>query len=173
MVKIAHLVAIAGGCGIGLGCMVLLLRQQTERFANQAVFIQSALNIMEDQPAVKTLLGNSYQVGRATLKDGFTKVDRLNVRVRLPIKGDNDTAQLYAYAKKRYEKDKFKLIKLEMTFEKVRGKKLVLLDLDAPDPLDDLLKTDGLSAENSKSDSPKKSTSDNKTNNNIVATTKT
>lgn len=130
MVQWPTLIGIAGGCGIGLGCMTLLLRKQVERVTNQSTFLKSAIDIMESQPAVMQLLGENRVIGRASLDDGFTKLGVQNVQVRVPVKGDNDTAQLYAYAFKSKVSKKYKLNKLEMTFEKIKGKRMILFESD-------------------------------------------
>lgn len=141
MVRISTLLAVAGGGGVGIGVMALLLAGQKERFANQGGFVRSAIEIMGDQPAVVELLGGKFEVGRATFADGWSKMDNTQIRVQVPIKGEGDTAKLYAFARRKDKEDKYRLFKLEMTFDKVEGKKLILLDLDEPgDPLEEATK---------------------------------
>lgn len=128
--KISTLMAIAGGGGIGVGIMALLLNKEQENFANQASFVQSAVSVVRGHSTVMDLLGNDFQVGRASLQDGWGKMGRKNIQVMIPIKGENDRANLFVYARKIDPKEKFKLFKLEMTFDKVKGKKLVLMDIE-------------------------------------------
>lgn len=128
--KISTLIAIAGGGGMGVGIMALLLNKEKENYANQASFVQSAVSLMKSQSKIMELLGDDFQVGRASLQDGWGKVEKSNIRVMVPITGTNDRARLFVYARRTNPGEKFKLSKLEMTFDKVQGKKLVLMDIE-------------------------------------------
>lgn len=128
-VKIATLFSIAGGCGIGVGVMVLLLRGQTNEFASKGLFVTTATKIINNQPQVDELLGKPFQLGRANLQDGWSKMEQDYVQVRIPVSGVKDKAIMWAYAK-RQEDNKIQLVKLEMTFDKVPNKKMVLLEED-------------------------------------------
>lgn len=135
MPKLSTLLAIAGGFGIGIGTLNILVNRQKDKFANQAVFIQKALDMFKSQPDSKKLIGESFEVGRASFKDNWSKMEQNQVRIRLPLKGENDDAYLYVYARKKHQMDKFRLFKLEATFGKIQGKRLVLLDrTDEEDP---------------------------------------
>lgn len=137
-VRLPTLIAIASGCGIGVGCMALLLNKEKERYINRSKFIDNAVNIAKDQEGVKGLLGETVEIGKASLVDGWSKMNSTEVRLKVPIKGTNDNADLYTFARKPKDGTKYKLIKLEMTFAKIPGKKVVLLDMDAEsDPLDE------------------------------------
>lgn len=153
MPKLSTLIAVAGGLGIGIGVMTVLLRKETQKFAKHAAFVEKAVEIMKNQPQVKQLLGESVQIGQATFQDGWGKFDRNQVRLRIPVKGENDNAYLFAYARKKHKMDKFRLFKLEATFGKIEGKKLVLLD--RTDEEDDN-EEENLPAKNDKSDSKPK-----------------
>lgn len=139
MVKTVNLLAIASSLGMATGCMMLLVRREADKKTNQAAFLKSAIGIMDDQPVIKSLLGGEYQIGRASVTDGFTKLRKKHVQVLIPIKGSNDTACLYAHARRKEEDEIYKLYKLEMTFGKIENKKLILLDLDSVDDVDDIL----------------------------------
>lgn len=122
------LIAAAGGASIGLGLMMALVNKQRDNQANQATFVNRAITIMREQETIKELLGDDIQVGRITLNDGWGRVQRLEAQLRVPLKGERDIAFLYAYARRKDEKDLLKLYKLEATFSKIAGKKLVLMD---------------------------------------------
>lgn len=152
MVRISTLLAVAGGGGVGVGVMALLLAGQKEKFANRGNFIKSAIEIMGDQPTVVELLGGKFEVGRATFADGWSKMDNLQIQVQMPIKGEKDSARLYAFARKKDDQDKYRLFRLEMTFDKVAGKKLILLDLEEFDPLGETATKGAPAADGEKSD---------------------
>lgn len=126
--KMSTLLGVAGGCGVGVSAMLLLMNKQRDGFANQANFVQKAVQIMTEEHEVKQLLGEPILVGKASFNDGWSRLQRLNAQVRLPIKGQNDTAFLYAYARKKSDTGKLYLYKLEATFGKIQGKKLILMD---------------------------------------------
>lgn len=128
--KISTLIAVAGGGGVCVGVMALLLNKEKENYANQASFVQSAVSVMKNQPTVMELLGDDFQVGRASLQDGWGKMEKSKIRVMIPIQGASDKARLFVYARKKNPEDKFRLFKLEMTFDKIQGKKLVLMDVE-------------------------------------------
>lgn len=110
--------------------MWLLLRQEKENYFNRGSFLGSAVSIVKEQPIITELIGEDIKLGRVSLKDGWGKMDQYQAQIKVPIIGDKDSGDLFAYARKKEKADKFKLYKLEMTFGKVKGKKLVLLDLD-------------------------------------------
>lgn len=127
--KLSTLIAVAGGLGIGCGALALLLGREKDKYVNQAPFVNSAISIVKRESEVMNLLGDNLEVGPATLQDGWGRMEKTNIRVKVPIKGEKDKAQLFAYARRRKNVEKYKLFKLEMTFDKVKGKKLVLMDL--------------------------------------------
>lgn len=122
------LIAAAGGGGVGLGLMMLLTNRQRDKLANKATFLQRAIDIAKEQPKVRELLGEEIQVGKITLNDGWGKLQRLHVQLKVPVKGEHDFAYLYAYARRKSDEDKLKLYKLEATFNKIAGKKLIIMD---------------------------------------------
>lgn len=132
----AVLTAVAGGFGLGIGAMSILLNKELDRSANQAMFVKKAIDIMRNEPQVEQLLGGSIEVGNAKLLGGWSKVDK-EVQIKVPIKGELDNAYLYAYGRRKKVEDRFKLFKIEATFDKVRGKKLVLLDHPDEEDKDD------------------------------------
>lgn len=131
------LIGAASFGGIAIGTMGLLLHKQMDKIANEANFVRRALTITREKPAMKQLVGEKIEVGRATLADDFGKLDETNIQIRLPIKGENDKAFLMAYARKKDPSDKFRLFKLEAEFSKIKGKKLILLDRSDEDPKTD------------------------------------
>lgn len=137
--KLATLFAIAGGCGVGCGGMLLLTQKANDDFANTAIFIKRAIEVAREEPQVRQLLGDRFEVGRASFGDGWSKMRALHVQVRMPVKGERDNAYLFAYARKRDEKDKLRLYKVEASFEKIANKKLVILDrTDQEDDVEDV-----------------------------------
>jgi hypothetical protein len=122
------LFAVAGGCGFGLAGMMFLTNKQRDSIANEAAFVKRAVDIMKSQQTVKELLGEDIKVGRITLNDGWGSIQRSQARLRVPIKGEHDNAYLYVYARKKEEKGILELYKLEATFGKIAGKKLIIMD---------------------------------------------
>lgn len=123
MIAAATVVTVLGGYGLGR------LSLNMEQSRHKSTFLKSAVALMEDEPKIKELLGEKYRIGSASLNDGFTKQEPKHVQLKLPVMGNNDNAFLYTYARRKSEDEKFKLYKIEMTFSKVEGKKLILLDL--------------------------------------------
>lgn len=121
--------AIAGSCGVGVGVMTLLLRDRRNEAMSKASFLKSAMKIANEQPQVVELFGGPLEFGRIDLHDGWSKVKPDLVQLRVPVKGENDNGNLLAYARMNTALNRFRLFKLEATFDKVKDKKLVLLDL--------------------------------------------
>ena len=124
--RVATLLAIAGGGGIAVGTMALLFYRKTESVATNSNFLLRAVDIIQEQPISRDLLGESIKIGKASFDSGWLRQNDLKLTV--PVKGDNDNALLIAYARRKDSESKFRLYKLEATFGKIAGKKLVLLD---------------------------------------------
>ena len=103
------LIAVAGGCGIGVGVMALFLIKERDKLTNQAAFIKGAVQLLKEQPITKDLLGEELKIGKATLGDGWSRADKLHVQVRVPVAGEHDKAFLYAYARRKDEDEKLRL----------------------------------------------------------------
>lgn len=130
-VKFSTLVAICGGGGLALAGMATLLNKESDKLASQAPFVKTALDMIEKEPEVLEMVGQPYALGKPQVMDLWLgKLDANNVKVRVPMKGSNDTAFIYAFARKKERKDKLKLFKIEMTFNKIKGKKMVLFDVE-------------------------------------------
>lgn len=122
------LIAATGGASIGLGLMMALFNRARDNQANESTFVGRAITIMREQETFRELLGDDIQVGRIRLADGWCKVQPLEAQLRVPLKGERDTAYLYAYGRRKSQGELLKLYKLEATFGKVAGKKLVIMD---------------------------------------------
>lgn len=129
--KMGTLVAVAGGCGVALASMAMLLNRESGKFANQAAFVKTALDMVEKEPTILEMIGQPYTLGQAKVMDLWLGSDVRNVKVRVPVIGTNDRAYIYAFARKKDTKDRLKLFKIEMTFDKIEGKKMVLFDNEA------------------------------------------
>lgn len=110
--------------------MWLLMSKEKENNFNRGQFLGSAVKLVQDQPLITELIGEDIKIGRVSMKDGWGQMDDYQAKIRVPIIGNKDSGDLFAYARKKEKRDKFKLYKLEMTFGNIKGKKLVLLDLD-------------------------------------------
>lgn len=113
----------------------MLLTKERDKLVNQAGFVMNAVQRLKEQPITKEILGEDLKVGKASLTDGI--IDKHHVKVRVPVKGERDNAYLYVYARRKSEAERLRLYKLEVTFAKVSGKKLVLMDRsEQEDPVD-------------------------------------
>lgn len=141
--RILTLVTIAGGCGIGVGAMAVLLTKEQNKYAGKASFVHKAVELAQSQETVRNLLGDSIEAQRARIERnwGNGPVSRNHIKILVPLKGQKDTAQMFVYARRRDETCKLGLWKLEITFDKLAGKRLVLLDLPGDEtlPNDDIL----------------------------------
>lgn len=148
--KLATLAGLAGVAGMSVGCVTLLLRRERDNKANKSNFLLRAVELLKEQPVTKELLGDNLKIGRAKLDDGFGSADKFHVKIRLPIQGELDSAYLYAYARRKEETERLRLYKLEATFAKVKGKRLILLDrTDQEDPPEEVVPIDvSVEAEN-------------------------
>lgn len=136
--KMSTLVKVAGTFGIGIGIMGVLLNRETNKLVNQAKFVQIAVETMKSQPTVKELLGSEITAGRATLNNDSGDLTKHNIKVVVPLKGENDSARLYAYARRKGDDDNFRLYKLEASFTKIEGKKLILMDRTNEEDIDEM-----------------------------------
>lgn len=128
--KTSTLTSIAGIGGLGIGVLVLLIGRERDANLSKSGFMKTAHDFVRSQPVVTDLLGASFELGKAKINDGWTQISGDHVQVRVPVKGDKDVGALYVYARREESKSKYKLVKLEMTFDKVKNKKLLLLDRD-------------------------------------------
>lgn len=124
------LIVMATGCGMGVGAMWLVYKKEKENYTARGSFVPTAIKIVREQPMITEIIGENFKVGRPSLKDGWGKVDKYQAQVRVPVIGDKEKGDLFAYARKKDKTEKFQLYKLEMTFDNVKGKKLVIMDLD-------------------------------------------
>lgn len=122
MVLAAGAIAVAS-----LGVGQILIHHDAKKV--QGSFLRSAIALMREEPEVMKLLGEKFTIGSRSLTDDFTKREPNRLQLMLPIAGEKDNGYLFAYARRKTEGEKFKLYKFEMTFNKVKGRKLILLDL--------------------------------------------
>lgn len=122
VIAVATAATVFGGFGLGK----LTINMDNTR--SNVTFLKSVVALMEEEPKIKELLGEKYQIG-SSIQDDFTKQEPNHIQLKLPVTGKNDSAYLYTYARRKTPEEKYKLYKIEMTFSKVEGKKLILLDL--------------------------------------------
>lgn len=120
----------------------MALSRESTRYANTTGFVKTALDMVEKEPEVLDMIGQPYSLGKAKVLDLWFGFDTNNVKVRVPVKGANDTAFIYAFARKKDSKDKLKLFKLEMTFNKIQGKKMILFDVSDKGTEHDIISAD-------------------------------
>lgn len=151
----SSLLAVCGGCGIAVGAMAMVLNKESTKYANQASFVKTALDMVEKEPEVLEMVGQPYALGKAKVLDLWQGLDTNNVKVRVPIKGPNDTAFIYAFARRKEPKEKLRLFKIEMTFDKIQGKKMILFDVEDKSPEHDIVPPDlEVKSKPKKKDSP-------------------
>lgn len=136
MPSLKTLVGIAGVGGMTVGTMALLLLRERDKSAAKARYIKDAITTLKNEPISKELLGDNIKIGAITLKDGWSEIDKLAVRLKIPVTGDIDKAFLYAYARRPDEEERFRLYKLEAVFAKIKGKKLILMDRTDQEDID-------------------------------------
>lgn len=124
--KLAPLFVVSGAFGGAIGIYSLLMRRDKENVVNRGAFYVNAIKFAKENPVIVDQIGENITHGRAKIERNDSS-NPLAVQVKIPLKGDKDSGDLYAYAKKKDKTDRFKLYKLEMTFDKLIGKKLVLM----------------------------------------------
>lgn len=126
--KLKAVLTVAGIGAVSLGLGQIFINLDKKRI--QGSFLKTALALMREEPEVKNLLGEKLTIGsRRALSDDFTKREPKRIQLMLPVSGEKDNGYLFAYARRKTEEEKFKLYKIEMTFNKIKNRKLVLLDL--------------------------------------------
>lgn len=121
------LVPVAIGGFIGVSCMHFALSQKLSSVANQENFVLKAVEHTKQQQEVINILG-PFEIGRANVRDGWSKVETNHVKLRLPMKGEKDNGQLFTYAKRIDDLAPLQLYKIEVKFDSVVGKKLILYE---------------------------------------------
>lgn len=134
-VKWSTLFTVAGVTGLGIGGLGILMIKAMENKVTKSDFINLAMHKVKIQPKIVSMFGEPIEFGTTEFRDGWSRIGRDEIRLMVPIKGQNDTGKMYAYAR-HYDK-KYKLAKLELSFEKIKGKRMILLDYGDQEPPDE------------------------------------
>lgn len=119
--------AIAGVAGMAVGISGLLYHKACENSLKRAQFLQDAVAEMAKHEEVINLLGGEYKVGSVDRNDPWNKVEKSQTRFRLPIEGTKRNANLLIFAH-RNDDEKIKIDRIEMMFDKIDRKRLLILD---------------------------------------------
>lgn len=130
MKKNMYIATIGLGGGTALFALATYIKKSEQQKLDRTPFIASAVEYVKSQPTVMDLLGTKYLViGQAKLLDRLRSRTRHQAAVKIPLEGDKDKSWLWIYADRKQDQEKFKIFKMEMTFDKLKNKKLVILDL--------------------------------------------
>lgn len=122
------LIGTAGIMGMLTAGAGILAHRERERFVEKTPFLKESLELIK-QPEVFELLGTEEpDISRPRLCGPFSKVDEHKVCLTVRLKGKKDKATLFLTATRESTEEKYKVSKLELKFDSIKNKKLVILD---------------------------------------------
>lgn len=135
-IETGRYILVAGVLGIGIGGLGLLIKRKEQEVLEKSPFLIVARKIIQNQPEVKDLLGENIRFGHPSMDRKKAIISATEIKSFAPIKGDKDKGSIYFQASRPNEEQKFKLKRLEISFNKVKGKRLVIYDRDACDSVE-------------------------------------
>lgn len=127
ILTVRNFLIATGVFGVGTFSILLATKEKEFELKNLPTCAKTSLDVLKQKPAaLKILGGDEIKTGWPSLTGGWDSLKANDVSMRMLVKGKSDKGYLYTYARRENPEEKFKMYKMEVVFDSVKDKKMVI-----------------------------------------------